>query len=120
MTEGIVFQRAHAERLFADLRASNTEAAKKERFLQYRTLTFAADAAAQELISALAKGAELAIANIPRGASVGRGRADTQTETVIIEWEKDLARTGAHAIDQLAEYLSGNWHSGKSYQFTLI
>src|SRR5215471_5645901 len=87
-----IFQPAHTESLFNDLRRANTEQAKKERFLQYLTTTFAADTGAQKLISAMALGAERIIANIPRGERLAKGRADSQTETVIIEWEKDLNR----------------------------
>ncbi|MGD0143772.1 MAG: hypothetical protein ABSC92_11480 [Rhizomicrobium sp.] len=87
----------------SDLRRANSEQAKKERFLQYLTKSFADDAGAQELIGALALGAERTVANIPRGSRIARGRADTQTETIIIEWEKDLAKTGPHAIEQLHE-----------------
>lgn len=65
-------------------------------------------------------GAERTVANIPRGIQNRSGRADTQTDTVIIEWEKDLTKTGAHAIDQLAEYLVGNWRSGQDYRFVLV
>ena len=68
----------------------------------------------------MAQGAERTIANIPRENRTGRGRADTQTETIIIEWEKDLAKTGFHAIDQLRDYLIGNWKSGREYRFVLI
>lgn len=115
-----VFQEAHAEALYNDLRRANSEAAKKERFLQYLTLVFSSDTGAQALISVLSLGAERTIANIPRGSSVRRGRADTQTETIIIEWEKDLAKTGEHAAEQLAEYLVGNWRSGQDYRFVLV
>ncbi|HML92941.1 N-6 DNA methylase [Methyloceanibacter sp.] len=115
-----VFQPSDAERLYADLRAANSEQAKKERFLQYLTTTFSTDAAAQKLISAIALGAERTIANIPRGSRLASGRADTQTETVIIEWERDLNRTGEHAREQLEEYLAGNWHSGQTYRFILL
>src|SRR5437764_10855079 len=101
------FAAAHALTLYADLRRANTEAAKKERLIQYLSVTFATDPAAQALVSEITLGAERTIANIPRGGSIARGRADTQTETVIIEWEKDLSKTGDHAKDQLEEYLLG-------------
>ncbi len=78
---------------------------------------FAGDTGAQKLISVIALGAERIIANIPRGERLGRGRADSQSETVIIEWEKDLSRTGDHAREQLEEYLEGNWRSGQEYQY---
>ena len=115
-----IFNRSDTETLLADLKRASTEAAKKERFLHYLTQTFASDAAAQTLVATLALGAERAVANIVRNGRISHGRADTQTDTIIIEWEKDLARTGEHAIDQLAEYLSGNWRSGQEYRYTLI
>jgi hypothetical protein len=96
-----IFQPAHTEALYNDLRRANTEQAKKERFLQYLTVVFTGDPSAQKLISAIALGAERTIANITRGAQLTRGRADSHTETIIIEWEKDLSRTGEHAREQL-------------------
>lgn len=115
-----VFPIALTKKLLADLQRGNTELAKKERLTQYLTKMFANDDAAQQLISDMAMGAERTISNIPRGSNIGRGRADTQTETVIIEWEKDLAKTGEHAREQLEEYLTGNWRSGQTYRFVLI
>jgi hypothetical protein len=120
MMPGSISEPAHTAALFNDLKKANTEAAKKERFIQYLTRTFAHDQGAQSLISAMTLGAERVIANIQRGAALGRGRADTQTETVIIEWEKDLSKTGDHARDQLTEYLQGNWRSGQEYRFVLL
>jgi hypothetical protein len=115
-----IFQRAHTESLYNDLRRANTEQAKKERFLQYLTTSFAGDGGAQKLISAIALGAERIIANITRGERLAKGRADSHTETIIIEWEKDLAKTGEHAREQLEEYLEGSWRSGQEYRFTLL
>jgi len=116
----VIFQSSHAVDFLRTCKRANTELAKKELFLQYLTKVFAADAAAQALISQLSLGAERAIANIPRGGELRRGRADTQTETVIIEWEKDLGRTGDHAREQLEEYLEVNWRSGQEYRFILV
>ena len=120
MSNGIIFQQAHTETLYYDLRRANTESAKKERFLQYLTTTFSQDPSAQKLISDMTHGAEQFIANIPRGVLSRTGRADTQTDTIIIEWEKDLRKTGEHAIEQLTDYLMGNWRSGQNYRFVLI
>lgn len=115
-----LFSPAHAQTLLADLKRANTELAKKELFLQYLTKAFVNDDAAQRLITGLAHGAERTVVNVPRASKLTRGRADTQTETVIIEWEKDLGKTGEHAVDQLREYLVGNWRSGQEYRFVLI
>src|ERR1700683_1598842 len=120
MSSKKIFQLAHTEGLYNDLRRANTEQAKKERFLQYLTSSFAGDSGAQRLISAIALGAERIIANITRRGRRAKGRADSHTETIIIEWEKDLARTGDHAREQLEEYLEGSWRSGQEYRFTLL
>lgn len=115
-----IFQSANTEGLYNDLRKANTEQAKKERFLQYLSVEFADDKGAQALISAMALGAEHIVANITRDGKTAKGRADSQTETVIIEWEKDLTKTGEHAREQLEEYLEGNWKSGQEYRFVLL
>jgi type I restriction-modification system DNA methylase subunit len=107
-------------RLISDLKAANTETAKKERFQQYLTQAFAGDEAAQAMISSMTLGAERSILRIPRTGKSDRGRADTQTTELIIEWEKDLSKTGFHAIEQLKEYLAGNWNSGLEYRYRLI
>lgn len=115
-----IFQLAHTEALYNDLRRANTEQAKKERFLQYLSVAFTGDKGAQKLISAMALGAERIIANIIRDGRLAKGRADSHTETIIIEWEKDLNRTGDHAREQLEEYLEGSWRSGQEYRFVLL
>lgn len=115
-----IFLPANTEALYNDLRRANTEQAKKERFLQYLSVEFSGDKGAQSLISAMALGAEHIVANITRGGKTAKGRADSQTETVIIEWEKDLTKTGEHAREQLEEYLEGNWKSGQEYRFVLL
>ena len=56
----------------------------------------------------------------PRPGIPKTGYADIAYSNVIIEWEKDLAKTGRHAEDQLAEYLAGSWHSGERYDYILI
>ncbi|KAB2674580.1 SAM-dependent DNA methyltransferase [Brucella tritici] len=115
-----MFNSAQTEQLYHDLRRANSEAAKKERFLTYVTSVFRNDEKVQDFIRDMAMGAETSVANITRDGRAARGRADSQTDTVIIEWERDLARTGDHAKDQLREYLEGNWRSGQEYKFTLL
>jgi hypothetical protein len=115
-----IFSTGLTSALYSGLKRANTELAKKELFLQYLTKTFSDDSEAQILISALAHGAERTVANIPRGEKVVRGRADTQTDTIIIEWEKDLSKTGAHAVEQLRDYLAGSWRSGQHYSYVLL
>ena len=80
-----VFQAGLTETLYNDLLRANTEAAKKERFLQYLSLTFAGDSGAQRMISDITLGAERWISNITRGGRIASGRADSQTDTIIIE-----------------------------------
>jgi hypothetical protein len=43
MSSKHIFQLAHMESLYNDLRRTNTEQAKKERFLQYLTTSFAGE-----------------------------------------------------------------------------
>ncbi|TPI65334.1 SAM-dependent DNA methyltransferase [Mesorhizobium sp. B3-1-7] len=102
------------------MRRANSEAAKKERFLTYVTTVFRRDEKIQSFIREIALGAETSVANIIRDGRSARGRADSQTDAVIIEWERDLTRTGDHAREQLKEYLEGNWRSGQEYKFTLL
>lgn len=109
-----------ARNLLQSFRRANNESVKRELFANYVSAVFAADPGAQSLINQMALGAERTVANIPVGHASRAGRADTQTSWLIIEWEKDLARTGNHAIAQLKEYLAGNWRSGEQYEFQLI
>jgi hypothetical protein len=114
------FSAAKTEEYFNALRFAHTERAKKERFIQYLTSIYEGDETAQRTISQMNLGAERFITNIPRHNKLSYGRADTQTETVIIEWEADLRKMGEHAKHQLAEYLTGNWKSGQRYHYRLI
>jgi len=103
-----------------DLANASNEAVKKERFILLLTKLFEGRDN-YDIIRQFTAGAENSIANISRtGRPSERGRADTQYGSVIIEFEHSLARTGAHAVDQLKEYLSGNWNSSINARFTLI
>lgn len=98
---------------------------RRNRTRQKRTPYFTAESAfpsaeADALIRDFVAGAERGVANIQRPTGPGRGQADTQYRSIIIEFEKDLGRTGEHAKDQLREYLSGNWNSSVRLEFTLI
>lgn len=104
----------------AGVKASNSEEAKKLRFQNLLTRLFKDSAASRSLIDQMAAGGEKTIFNIPRKGVPKTGYADIAYSNVIIEWEKDLAKTGRHAEDQLAEYLAGKWHSGERYDFVLI
>ncbi|NTW48410.1 MAG: N-6 DNA methylase [Chlorobiales bacterium] len=103
-----------------NIRQANTETAKKELFITFLTQLFRDDGDALEVIRKMASGAEMTVFNIPLRNRTKTGKADSQYNRVIIEWEKDLKRTGAHAEDQLKEYLAGNIRSGSEDNFTLI
>ena len=115
----------------ADIRSAHSEEAKKLRFQNLLSRLFQHSAAAREVVNKLAQGGEKTIFNIPRAGNNNNSGSNTSSNTktgyadiaysnVIIEWEKDLAKTGRHAEDQLAEYLSGRWHSGERYDYVLI
>lgn len=101
--------------------AANGEQPKKELFLTLLGRPEFFGEWSADFASQFASGAESNIYNIQRkGKKSGRGAADTQYGSVIIEFEDDLKRTGDHAVDQLKDYLSGNWNSGIQARFTLI
>ncbi len=102
------------------LRQANSEEAKKLRFQNLLTRLFQDSQAAKDVVNQLAQGGEKTIFNIPRPGIPKTGYADIAYSNVIIEWEKDLAKTGRHAEDQLAEYLAGSWNSGDRYNYILI
>ena len=104
----------------AGVRAAQSEEAKKLRFQNLLNRLFKDSAEARSVIDQMAHGGEKTIFNIPRKGTPKTGYADIAYNNVIIEWEKDLAKTGRHAEDQLAEYLAGKWHSGERYDFSLI
>jgi methylase of polypeptide subunit release factors len=108
------------ETYFKAISQANTEPAKKELFQTLLTRLFDHDAAATAIIDSMNLGAEKTIFNIPLKNRQKTGRADTQYNNVIIEWEKNLAKTGEHAKEQLVEYLAGNWKSEQFYHFILI
>ncbi|MBV5297052.1 MAG: N-6 DNA methylase [Rhodoferax sp.] len=102
------------------LRQANSEEAKKLRFQNLLTRLFQDSQAAKDVVNKLAQGGEKTIFQIPRPGMPKTGYADIAYSNVIIEWEKDLAKTGRHAEDQLAEYLAGSWHMGERYDYVLI
>ncbi len=104
----------------ADIAAAQSEEAKKLRFQNLLLRLFGDSAASRALVNQMAAGGERTIFNIPRKGRPKTGYADIAYSNVIIEWEKDLGRTGRHAEDQLAEYLAGKWHSGERYDFVLL
>lgn len=104
----------------ADVSAAQSEEAKKLRFQNLLLRLFGDTAASRAVVDQMAAGGERTIFNIPRPGRPKTGFADIAYSNVIIEWEKDLGRTGPHAEDQLAEYLAGKWHSGEPYDYVLL
>ncbi len=104
----------------AGVKSAHSEEAKKLRFQNLLLRLFNSSAASRSMVDQMAAGGERTIFNIPRTGVPKTGYADIAYSNVIIEWEKDLAKTGRHAEDQLAEYLAGKWHSGERYDFVLI
>lgn len=102
------------------LRQANSEEAKKLRFQNLLNRLFQDSPAAKDVVNQMAQGGEKTIFNIPRAGVPKTGYADIAYSNVIIEWEKDLAKTGRHAEDQLAEYLAGSWHMNERYDYVLI
>lgn len=110
----------HINDYLINIKKANLEAPKKELFKILLVRLFGADKKANQIIDQISLGAEKTIFNIPLASRVKTGKADTQYSKVIIEFENDLQKTGEHAKEQLAEYVSGNWKSGEEYNFTLI
>lgn len=103
------------------IKAAGNEEVKRQRFVALLQSLFGSMEGAKPIIEEFVGGAETVVSKIERaGKKSDKGRADTQYRSVIIEFENDLAKTGEHAKDQLADYVSGNWNSGSQYLFTLI
>ena len=99
---------------------ANNEQAKKERLLTLLGQLFGDDPEASNQIDRLALGSEKWIVDIKLKDRIKTGRADTVAGTTIIEFENDLRKTGDHAVDQLKEYVYGEWQRGQRGPFTLI
>ena len=109
----------HVAAFFHDLKRANSEEARKQLFFTLLTQLFT-DPDSLRRIREMNLGAERTVFEIPLPDRLKTGKADTQTRNVLIEFEKDMRRTGAHAEDQLREYVAGNWRSGQGFDFTLI
>ena len=99
---------------------ANNESAKKERLILLLADLFGQEAGAREKLEDFPLGAERWIAHIKLQDRIKTGRADTVSGTTIIEFERDLRQTGDHALDQLREYVYGQWEAGHRGPFTLI
>lgn len=103
-----------------NIQDANSESAKKSLFKTLLVRLFDKDPLIAKIIDEFDTGAETTVFNIPLAHRTKTGSADTQYRNVIIEFEKDLKKTEAHAKDQLIEYLSGNWLSGNDLDFVLV
>lgn len=103
-----------------NIQDANSESAKKSLFKTLLVRLFDKDPLIARLIDEFDTGAETTVFNIPLAHRTKTGSADTQYRNVIIEFEKDLKKTEAHAKEQLIEYLSGNWLSGNNLDFVLV
>lgn len=102
------------------IKAANKELTKKEIFKDLLHRLYGGVKEIDLIIDAISSGSEKTILNIPRKDKLHRGSADTLYNKIIIEFENDLKVTQAHAKEQLAGYLLGQYNSGEGYHFTLI
>jgi hypothetical protein len=100
--------------------SANKELPKKEAFKDLLNRLYSGDKEIEQIIDKITLGAETSVLNIPRKDKLHRGSADTLYNKIIIEFENSLKLTGAHAKEQLAGYLLGQFQSGEGYNFTLI
>lgn len=102
------------------VKSANKELTKKEAFKDLLNRLYSTDKDIEQIIDKITLGAETSILNIPRKDKIHRGSADTLYNKIIIEFENSLKVSGAHAKEQLAGYLLGQFNSGEGYNFTLI
>lgn len=100
--------------------SASKELTKKELFKDLLNRLYSGNPETEEIIDAISLGAERTVLRIPRRGKEHYGSADTLYNRVIIEFENDLKKTGAHAREQLAGYMLGQLRSGEGYDFTLI
>ena len=103
-----------------NVKSANKELTKKEHFKDLLHRLYVNEKEIQQIIDAISAGAEKTILNIPRKDKMHRGSADTLYNNIIIEFENNLKANEAHAKEQLAGYLLGQFKSGEGYNFTLI
>ena len=102
------------------IKSANKELTKKEIFKDLLHHLYGNDKDIEKIIDKISAGAETSIINIPRKDKLHRGSADTLYNRIIIEFENSLKVSEAHAKEQLAGYLLGQFKSGEGYHFTLI
>ncbi|MCP5494829.1 MAG: SAM-dependent DNA methyltransferase [Leptospiraceae bacterium] len=110
------------QKYFYNIQRANTELAKKELLKNLLVRLFDADKKASKIIDQMSLGSEKTIFKIPLKDRLKTGAADTQYGNIIIEFEKSIQSSGklGHAVEQLREYLAGNWKSNQVYNFTLV
>jgi hypothetical protein len=86
------------------LRHAPNETARRELFIALAATGFADRSFATEL----ALGAEYRV-RFEQSGLVRRGAIDAFYGNLVIEFEADMSRTGAHALDQLRGYVAGAW-----------
>ena len=98
--------RRHVHAYLADVKAAKNETGKREAFMALLGRLYPDS----DVIGSVSRGAERRVrVDLGNGKSRG-GRIDTYHGNAIIEFEKNLARTGKHAQDQLREYAAGVWN----------
>ncbi len=110
----------HISAYYNTVKQAQSEAAKKEALKDLLNRQYSNSPEVLKQIDRITLGAEKVVFNIPKAGNKKTGRADTLYNNIIIEFEKDLRRSGEHAKEQLAEYFLGSYHSGKEYNLTLI
>lgn len=108
------------KRYLDNIKYANNESVKRELLKDLLLRLFDHDERASQVIDKMSLGSEKLVMNIPLKDRIKTGYADTQYNTVIIEYENNLRKMHNHARDQLLEYLAGNWKSGSVYNYTLI
>lgn len=88
----------------AQLKRAPNETARRELFVQLAVLGFRDTSFATDL----ALGAEYRV-SFEQSGLVRRGAIDAFFGNLVIEFEADMARTAAHARDQLRGYVAGAW-----------
>lgn len=86
------------------LRRATNETQKRETFVALAASGFSDT----QLATRLALGAEHQV-RFEKAGLVRRGAVDAFFGNLVIEFEKDLAKTGSHAREQLRDYVAGAW-----------
>ena len=98
--------------------SASKEAARKELFQGMLNELFGSYEDAQDILKQMQAGAEKRV--VISGDQKRYGHQDSQYANIIIEFERDLKKTGEHAKDQLHEYVLGNIKQTHSHDYVLI